>query len=557
MKTAPWLVCAIVLLIGCDRREAAPDAATPASAPADAQPLFEGLGGVHFPVTTSSPEAQRYLDQGLALAYGFNHGAADRAFTEAAMRDPDCAMCYWGSAMVLGPNLNAPMDDANVARARVLAAKALALAEKATPKERALANAMVTRYGPEGTTPDRAALDAAYADAMRAIAAEYPDDDDVLALTAESLMDLHPWNFWLADGTAQPWTAEVVSTIEKALAVNPDHIGAIHFYIHAVEQSQDAGRAAAYADRLAGLAPTAGHLVHMPAHIYIRVGRYHDSTLNNIEATQSDSGFLVACGSALDVYKVGYVPHNWHFGWITAAIEGWSAKAVELAVGTASLIPEDMMRAPGLSVTQHFYMQPAFAYLRFGRWDDVLAIQEPAADLIYARAIWHYAQGEAQLGKGNVDAAVSHLATLKSLRADPAMSSMVFFGINSAIAVSAVAEAFLAADIERAKGNLEAAIDGFETALDLESELNYTEPPDWFFPVRHALGDAQLAAGDFAAAERTFSDDLAVYPENGWSLFGLAKALRAQGKEAEAAAVDGRFAAAWAHADIQLTGTRL
>jgi len=554
MRVLKYCFVLLPLLLGCERREAEPP--VPAQTHEPTQPLFEGLGNVHFPITTASEEAQRYFDQGLALAYAFNHGAADRAFTEAASYDPDCALCYWGSALVLGPNLNAPMDDANVARAQVLAKQALSLAAKATPKEQALAAALVARYG-EGADVDRAALDQAYADAMRAAAATYPDDVNMVTLTAESLMDLHPWNFWLADGTAQPWTGEVVGTIEQALALDPNHVGAIHLYIHAVEQSLDAARAARYADQLANLAPTAGHLVHMPAHIYIRIGRYHDSTLNNIKATETDSSFLTACRASLDVYKVGYVPHNWHFGWVTAAIEGWSSKAIELAIGTSKLIPEDMMRAPGLAVTQHYYMQPHFAYLRFGRWDDVLATSEPTADLLYARAIWNYAVGEAQLGKGNVDAAAAHLAALKTLRADPGMASLVFFGINSALAVSAVAEAFLEADIARAKGDLEAAVDGFETALDRESELSYTEPPDWFFPVRHALGDAQLAAGDAAGAEQTFRDDLAIYPENGWSLFGLAKALRAQGKDDEAAVVDTRFQTAWAHADVQLTGTRL
>jgi tetratricopeptide (TPR) repeat protein len=331
----------------------------------------------------------------------------------------------------------------------------------------------------------------------------------------------------------------------------------MHLYIHAVEESQDAHRAEKYADRLAELAPTAGHLVHMPAHIYIRVGRYHDSTLNNIMATESDRRFLAACDASLDVYKVGYVPHNWHFGWITAAIEGWSAKAIELAKGTSALIPAEMMRTPGLAVTQHYYMQPSFAYLRFGRWDDVLAVPEPDQDLIYARAIWHYAAGEAELAKGHVDAARAHLDQLAKLRDDPALGDVVFFGINKATDLLAVAHAFLTADVLRRSGDLKGAIDGFETALDRETELKYTEPPDWFYPVRHALGEAQLAAGDGAGAERTYRDDLAIYPENGWSLFGLGAALRAQGKNDEASAVDARFKTAWAHADVRLTATRL
>ena len=571
MKSAPVstrfdratsVACTVAVLLGlaaCHKESTADGSVAGAQ---EAELFFTGLGKIHIPLTTQSEDAQKYFDQGLALSFAFNYGAAGFSFTEAAARDPNCALCYWGSALVLGPNINAPMDPGNVARAQILAAQANRLAAKASPKERTLAAALVKRYGAEGSKDDRVALDGAYADAMRAVATQFPDDANVLALAAESQMDQHPWTFWLADGTALPWTPEIVATIEKALAVDPENIGAIHLYIHAVEESQDANRAAKYADRLADLAPTAGHLVHMPAHIYIRVGRYHDSTLNNMKATESDKSFLAACGSSLDAYKVGLAPHNWHFGWITAAIEGWSAKAIELAKGTAAQIPAAMLRAPGWGLTQHYYMQPSFAYVRFGRWDEALAVPEPDQDLVYARAIWHYATGEAELGKSHIDAARAHLDALDKLREDPALANVVFAEPNAGYGnnppeILAVARAFLAADVLRHSGDLSGAIDGFETALDRETELRFNEPPDWFFPVRHALGEAELAAGDAAAAERTYRDDLAIYPENGWSLFGLAAALRAQGKSDEANAVDARFKTAWAHADVQLTSTRL
>jgi tetratricopeptide (TPR) repeat protein len=550
MRTLILAAAAVLLLSACDR--SAPTTSAPAREPG--QPLFEGLGGVHFAISTQVDEAQRYFDQGLALAFAFNHAAADLAFTEAAAHDPDCAMCYWGSALVLGPNLNAPMDAGNAPRAQVLAAKAAELAASGgSPPERALTQALLARYG-EG---EREALDTAYADAMRGVVKAFPDNDDIVVLGAESLMDLHPWNFWLPDGSEQPWTPEVVATIEQALALNPDHVGAIHLYIHAVEQSNDANRAAGYADRLASLAPTAGHLVHMPAHIYIRVGRYHDSTLNNIKATEADSSFLAACRADAPLYKVGYVPHNWHFGAITAAIEGWSAKSLELARGTADLIPDALMREPTLAVTQHFYSQPLYLAVRFARWDDILATPEPASDLLYARAVWQYATGMAKLRKGDVPGAKAQLAALTAQRADPVMAELQFFGINTALAITAVAQSMLEAELMRADGDLDGAIDRLQTALDQESELNYTEPPDWFYPVRHALGDAQLAAGDAAAAARTYRDDLAIFPENGWALFGLAKALRAQGDVEAAADVEARFDKAWAHADMTLTGTRL
>ncbi len=540
---------AAFLLAACDR-----PVETTAPEREPGQPLFEGLGGVHFAITAATPDAQKYFDQGLALAFAFNHAAADLAFTEAALYDPDCAMCYWGSALVLGPNLNAPMEEGNVARARVLAAKAAELAAASgSAKERALTTALVKRYA-EG---ERAALDEAYAQAMREVAKQFPDDDDIVALSAEALMDLHPWNFWLPDGTSQPWTPEVVATIEQALALNADHVGAIHLYIHAVEQSNDANRAARYADQLAELAPTAGHLVHMPAHIYIRVGRYHDSTINNIRATQADASFLAACRADAPLYKVGYVPHNWHFGAITAAIEGWSEKSIELAQGTAAQIPDAMMRDPALAVTQHYYVQPLYLYVRFARWDDILATPAPADDLLYARAAWHYATGMAKLGKGDAEGAKTELDALAAIRAMPAFADMTFWGINRAVDITAVAQSMLEAELMSAAGDQDGAIDRFETALDQESELSYTEPPDWFYPVRHALGAAQLVAGDAAGAEQTYRDDLAIFPENGWSLFGLAAALHAQGKDDEAAEIDARFEKAWAHADMTLTGTQL
>ncbi len=548
----PIILAFAVVLAACDQSS---QTTTPAAPPPEpGQPLFEGLGGVHMAVSTTSEQAQKYFDQGLALAFAFNHAAADLAFTEAAAHDPNCAMCYWGSALVLGPNLNAPMEEGNIPRARVLAQKAKELADAGgNAMERALTAALIKRYG-EG---ERAALDAAYADAMRGVAAEFHNDDDVVTLTAEALMDMHPWDFWLPDGTPREWTPEVVETIERALALNPDHVGAIHLYIHAVEQSNDANRAARYADRLAGLAPAAGHLVHMPAHIYIRVGRYHDSTLTNIKATEADMSFLAACRANAPLYKVGYVPHNWHFGAVTAAIEGWSAKSIELAKGTAALIPDDLMRDPALAVTQHFYVQPLYLYIRFARWDDILATPQPAQDLLYARAVWHYATGMAKLGKKDVEGAKAELAALSAARADPKMADITFFGINNGLAITAVAQSMLEAEVMRATGDLKGAIDRLEVALDAESELSYTEPPDWFYPVRHALGDAQLAAGDAAGAETTYREDLAIFPENGWALYGLAGALRAQGKTEEAASVDERFERAWAHADMPLTSTRL
>lgn len=549
--------CCLLLFAACSDKPATAPPQDAAQSPDEwRQPLFDGLGDLHFPITTASTTAQRYFDQGLALAFAFNHAAADIAFTEATAHDPDCAMCYWGSALVLGPNVNAAMDPANAPRARALAERAASLAGNATPKERALAEALLARYAADPPA-DRTPLDEAYAAAMRQAAAGFPDDANVLALTAEALMDLHPWDFWLADGEERPWTAEIVSTIERALAIDPDHVGAIHLYIHAVEQSREARRAEPYADRLADLAPSAGHLVHMPAHIYIRIGRYHDATLNNMKAADADNAFIRSCRSNSPIYLAGYMPHNWHFGWVTAAIEGWSEQAMIMARGTASLLSPDLLRAPGMAVAQHFLVQPLYAQVRFGAWQDILATPEPDQDLLYARGVWHYAQGRARLGTGDVAGAREHATALATLRAMPELETLTFFGRDGGAPLLAVAADMLAGEIALAEGDPSRAIEHLTAAVRNEDALSYTEPPDWFYPARHSLGFAQLAAGEPTAAEATYLADLEIMPENGWALLGLEQALRAQGRDAEADAAGARFRAAWVHADMTIEASRI
>jgi hypothetical protein len=370
-------------------------------------------------------------------------------------------------------------------------------------------------------------------------------------------MDLHPWDFWLADGEERPWTAEIVGTIERALALDPDHIGAIHLYIHAVEQSQEAARAEPYADRLADLAPAAGHLVHMPAHIYIRVGRYHDATLNNMKAADADSAFVQACRSNSPIYLAGYMPHNWHFGWITAAIEGWSAQAMAMAEGTAGLLSPELLRAPGMAVAQHFLVQPLFAQVRFGRWDDILTAPAPDSDLLYSLGVWHYARGRALLGKGDVAAARAEADALAALRAKPGIADLAFFGRDGGEKLLAIAADLLGGEIALAAGDHDGALEKLAAAVAAEDALNYTEPPDWFYPARHSLGFAQLAAGRPADAEATYRADLAIMPENGWALIGLEQALRTQQRVEEADAVRQRFEAAWRHADITIGASRI
>jgi len=518
------------------------------------QPLFSGLGGVNFPITTKSPVAQQYFNQGLALSYAFNHAAADFAFNEASIYDPECAMCYWGSALVLGPNVNADMAADNAPRAFGLAKMAKDLSENVSAKERMLIEALQLRYL-ETEPEDRNSLNEAYADGMRSVMNAFPKDAHIAALAAESMMDAHPWDYWDAEGVTRPWTKEITDTIETALALDKNHIGAIHLYIHAVEQSTSPERAEPYADTLAELAPAAGHLVHMPAHIYMRVGRYYDATVNNMLATAADNEFIQNCRSNSPIYLAGYIPHNWHFGWVSAAIGGWKSKAYELADGTAAALTEELLRAPGMAVAQHFYSQPLYAKVRFADWQGILDTVEPAEDLLYARGIWHYARGQAFVGMNDQAMAKQELAKLADLRSKPDIQTLRFFNREGAPILLEIAETLLTGSIAENAGDLQTAISVYKTAVEMEDSLPYTEPPEWYFPVRHALGAAQIDAGEYAAAEATYQRDLEIMVENGWALRGLSKALILQGKTEEANNVESRFEAAWKHAEIQISGS--
>ncbi len=315
-------------------------------------PLLEGLGDYHVPITTDVPRAQRFFDQGMVLAYGFNHAEAERSFREAARLDPACAMCYWGVALVLGPNINAAMEDENVPKAYEALQQALALADRANDQERAFIEALTKRYAPE-PVEDRTSLDVAYAEAMRGLARRYADDPGALTLLAEALMDVHPWDFWTKQGAAQPWTPEILATLETALKLNLHHPGANHLYIHAVEASPHPQRAEPHADRLGGIAPGAGHLVHMPAHIYLRIGRYHAASTANEKAIVADQDYVTQC-HAQGLYPIAYMPHNRHFLWATATLEGRSAVAIGSAREMAEHIDAEMMRAPGMGTLQHY-----------------------------------------------------------------------------------------------------------------------------------------------------------------------------------------------------------
>jgi tetratricopeptide (TPR) repeat protein len=514
-------------------------------------PLLQGLGPHVFPVTTDSPRAQLFVDQGLNLAFGFNHAEAGRAFREAARLDPDCAMCYWGQALVLGPNINAPMAPDAEPDAYRLVQQAVARSGRATAREQAYINALAQRY--TGNPADRAAADRAYAEAMHAVMLQYPDDLDAAVLWAEASMDLRPWDYWMPDGTPQPGTLEVVEVIESVMARSPSHPQALHLYIHAMEASDNAAAADDAADRLAPLMPAAGHMVHMPAHIYQRVGRYADAAAANERAIAADESYIAQC-RAQGLYPMGYYPHNIHFLWFAASAQGRSAVAIDAARKVAVKVPDEALAA--MPMLGGFRVVPYYALTRFGQWDAMLAEPAPPASDRFLTGIWHYARGLAFIGNGNLDAAETELQQVRAIAADPRLDYPLF-SPNSAASILAIAPAVLGGELAAARGDYETAIASLAQAVRLEEGLIYTEPAEWHYPPRLALGAVLLDAGRPGEAETVYWQDLQDHPDNGWALHGLHEALLAQGKTPQATAIESRFKIAWAEADVTMDASRI
>lgn len=513
-------------------------------------PLFDNLGGFQFPVSTDNPLVQRYVDQGMTLAYGFNHAEAARSFQAAASLDPTCAMCQWGLAYVLGPNINAAMEDAAVPTAYEAIQRAIALQDQASDRERAYIQALAQRYAAE-PGESRRSLDLAYAEAMERVAQQYPDDLDAQALYVEALMDTMPWDYWLEDGSPKPETVEMMRVLEAVLERQPDHIGALHLYIHVVEKERpELGVEAA--DRLGDLVPGAGHLVHMPAHIYLRVGRYQDAITANLKATEADRDYITQC-HAQGLYPLALVPHNHHFLLFAAIMAGQQQVAIDAAHHTADLANPELMREPGYGTLQHYATMPLYTWVKFEQWDAILAAPAPASDLAYPTGVWHFARGMALAHRGQFAAAEQELAQLEAIAQSPALGGVTIWDINSTVHLMQIAVPTLGGELAAQQGDLAGAIAQFQQAVAQEDALAYDEPNPWALPVRHYLGAALLAAGQAAAAEQTYRQDLSTYPENGWSLHGLAQSLRAQGKPAAAAVVEARFATAWGQADFTLS----
>ncbi|MCD9028459.1 hypothetical protein LDO26_09590 [Luteimonas sp. BDR2-5] len=518
--------------------------------------LLEGLGDYHFPVTTARPEVQRWFDQGMMLAYGFNHDAAERSFLKAAELDPDCAMCWWGASLVLGPHVNAAMDPADNANAWQRLQRARELAPKAGERERAFIEALSSRYA-EHPPEDRRALDEAYAEATRELMRRRPDDLDAAVFLAESLMDLQPWDYYDAQRQPKGHTAEVVRTLESVIARDPDHAGALHLYVHAVEASADPQRGAAAADRLRTLVPGSGHLVHMPAHIYARVGRWHDAVLANQRAIEADDAYLALCRSnTRGVYPLGYVPHNHHFLWFAASMEGNASVAKAAASTTAERTDlQALMREPGFAGLQHYWLTPWFDRVRFGRWHEIADVPNPASDLPYATAIWHYAQALAAVRQQRLDDAQGHLALLRPLAADPAMDRLLVWDRYPLAHAARIAERTVTAELAAARGQYGDAVAALHEAVAIEDGIPYDEPPGWHAPVRQTLGAVLLEAGRAADAEAVYREELRRNPGNGWSLFGLARSLEMQ-RRPDAEKVRKQFAEAWRNADVELASSR-
>jgi len=515
-------------------------------------PRLQNLGNHKFPVTTGSARAQLFINQGLMLTYGFNHAEAIRSFREAARLDPECAMVYWGMALVMGPNINMAMPPENEPRAYEMIQKAISLKKNASQREQAYINALAKRYSREDK-PNRTVLDRAYAQAMRKLSDRYPDDLDAATLYAEAVMDLRPWNYWTRDWKPYPETEEVIRVLESVLALNPNHPGAIHLYIHTVELSRPE-LAEAGAERLWKLSPGSGHLVHMPSHIFRRVGRYDDASKSNEDAIASDEDYIVQC-RAQGVYPLAYYPHNIHFLWDSATMEGRSRVAIEAARKAASSIPAEAWRE--VPLLHQFLVTPLFAYTRFGEWDLILNEPRPPDDSLFWTGVWHYARGLAFTATRKLDKATQELDSLRKIAAQDSLDGYrVTFSRNGAKAILEIAAEALAGELAAKLGDYDNAIARLHRGILLEDNLIYNEPPDWHVPVRQSLGAVLLEAGRYAEAESIYWQDLRRNRENGWSLYGLTQSLRAQGRGEQADVIKKRFRKAWSRADVNLTASR-
>ena len=514
-------------------------------------PVLRNIGSYSVPVTTSSEYAQLFFNQGVIMANGFNHAEAERSFRESIRLDSTFAMGYWGIAYVLGPNFNSVDNMGAVNDIKHAVAKAVHYSPHVSGWEQSLIKAIEIKFPANSA----AANDEGFMTAMKEAFTRFPDNTFVATLYAESVMNLHPWDFYeRKGGQPRPWTPEVVSLLEKIIAIDQQNPLANHLYLHATEASADVSKALASAERMKTLVPSAGHLVHMPSHIYINTGDYHDGSVANEDAVIADSIYIAEC-KAQGYYPQMYYPHNYHFLAATAALEGRGARAIEAAYKAAGLIDKKYHHEPGYEMVQHYLTIPSHLLVKFAQWEKILTLPQPTSDLIYPNAIWHYARGMAYVYLDRSDAARQELRKLDSLRQSPAIADEMNWGINKVTDVCSISSKVLQAELSSRAGNSDDARRLYDEAIVLEDQLNYNEPPDWFFSVRHMLGNLLVNTKAFDAAEKVYREDLAYWPKNGFALNGLYESLAGQGKRDEADVVKQQFEEAWRRADVKLKGS--
>ena len=516
-------------------------------------PLLKGLGDHSHNISSNVYGVQRYFDQGMMMAFAFNHAESIRSFKAAQKLDPNCAMCFWGEALALGPNINVNSDGKVIMapQNRVLAFrainKAITLSKSVSVKEKAYIAALAKRYDGNPET-NREPLDIAYANAMEILSKTYPEDNDAASLFAEALMNTMPWNYWAEDGDPKPDTIKVIYSLESVLEKNPNHPLAIHLYIHAVEASSDPSRAEGPADRLAELVPGAGHLVHMPAHIYWRVGRYHDASLANIEAAKVDEDYIAQC-NAQGFYPALYYPHNVHFLWAASTMEGRSKLSIDSALKVSKYVRVEQIKQ--IPFLEFFHTIPLLSYVRFAKWNEIFSYEKPIEEFKFSLGLYHYARAIAFASIGNVEQAKIEQQKILPLKDTPEIKVIIKAGQPSDKLLE-IANHLAMGQIELANSNLDASIMHFKMAVETQDALPYREPEFWYYPTRQSLGHVLLANKDFKEAIVVFKKDLEDYPRNGWSYFGLHKAHKALGNEILSDEALAKHKSIWQMSDIEL-----
>jgi len=516
-------------------------------------PLLTGLGSFSFTISTDSDDAQRYFNQGMVLAFAFNHAESIRSFQAAQKLDPQCAMCFWGESLARGPNINVTSDGRAVMspedRKQAFSAykQALYLVNPENQREKDYINALSKRYNGDITT-SREPLDKQYALAMQKLVNDYPDDITAASLYAEALMNTMPWNYWTEEGSPREDTKKVINNLESVLERDQNHPLAIHLYIHAVEASKSPERAEKVADRLAKLVPGAGHLVHMPAHIYWRVGRYHDASQANINAAKVDEKYIAQC-NAQGFYPALYYPHNIHFLWAASMMEGRSKLSIESALKVSKYVHDDQIKR--FPTIEFFKTIPLLSYVRFQKWEEILMFPQLLDGYKFSQGILHYAKGVAYASKGEIQKAIQEQLKIVPLKDSNEIRLLIKGGQPSGLLLD-IANELLLGEINSAKKDFNKASYHFSKAVDIQDSLPYTEPPFWYYPTRQSLGVSLMKENKFLEAEKVYKRDLKDYPRNGWSMFGLSKALESQNKNIEANQVQKKFEDVWQMADIDL-----